>query len=343
MIKSIGETKSKQEEDRIILGELTVLKGKLAQKSLSTRQTRESLIRALYIEMLGHSAPFAHIHAINLTQNKKLHLKRIGYLMCSLFFDSESDLLIMLVATILKDLASTDVHEVVICLTSLGSIMNATIASAILEPVTKLLTHTTDLVRKKAILVLQRIKLQTSAEVLDYKDKMKKGLCDREPSVMAAALNLYLEEVKENPRKYRDLAGSFVIILKQVIQHKLPKQFDYHRMPAPWIQMKLMKILQIIGRSDQKASEHCYTILEQVLRRSEQTNNNISVAVTYQAIRTIASIYPRQDLQRVAASVLTKLLDSRSVNNMKYLGIQALSMLYRNNHQLLDEHQLTIV
>ena len=82
--------------------------------------------------MLGHSAPFAHIHAINLTQNKKLHLKRIGYLMCSLFFDSESDLLIMLVATILKDLASTDVHEVVICLTSLGSIMNATIASAIL-------------------------------------------------------------------------------------------------------------------------------------------------------------------------------------------------------------------
>ena len=173
--------------------------------------------------MLGHSAPFAHIHAINLTQNKKLQLKRLGYLMCSLFFDSESDLLIMLVATILKDLASTDVHEVVICLTSLGSIMNATIASAILEPVTKLLTHTTDLVRKKAILVLQKIKVETSTEVLDYKDKMKKGLCDREPSVMAAALNLYLEEVKENPRKYRDLAGSFVIILKQVIEHKLPK------------------------------------------------------------------------------------------------------------------------
>ena len=40
LIKSIGETKSKQEEDRIILGELTSLKGKLAEKSLSTRQTR---------------------------------------------------------------------------------------------------------------------------------------------------------------------------------------------------------------------------------------------------------------------------------------------------------------
>jgi AP-4 complex subunit epsilon-1 len=118
---------------------------------------KEHLIRAMYIEMLGHSAPFAHIHAINLTQNKNLILKRIGYLLCSLFFNSESELLIMLVSTILKDLASSDVHEVVICLTSLGSIMNSTIASAINESVTKLITHTTDLVRKKAILVLQKI------------------------------------------------------------------------------------------------------------------------------------------------------------------------------------------
>lgn len=193
--------------------------------------------------MLGHSAQFAHIYAVNLTQNKNLTLKRLGYLMCSLFFNSDSDLLIMLVSTILKDLASTDVHEVVICLTSLGNIMNSTIAGAITEAVTKLISHTTDLVRKKSILILQKIKLETSIDIPDYKDKMKKALCDREPSVMAASLNLYLEEVKENPKKYRDLASSFVIILKQVIEHKLPKEFDYHRMPAPWIQIRLMKIL----------------------------------------------------------------------------------------------------
>jgi AP-4 complex subunit epsilon-1 len=107
--------------------------------------------------MLGHSAPFAHIHAINLTQNKNLILKRIGYLMCSLFFNKESDLLIMLVATILKDLNSTDVHEVVICLTSLSNIMNNTIASGIIDSVLKLTSHATDLVRKKAILIMQKI------------------------------------------------------------------------------------------------------------------------------------------------------------------------------------------
>jgi len=101
----------------------------------------------------------------------------------------------MLVATILKDLTNGDVHEIVICLTSLGNIMNSTIAESITEHVVKLLSHTTDLVRKKAVLVLQKIKQETGTAIPEYKEKMKKGLCDREPSVMSASLNLYLEEV----------------------------------------------------------------------------------------------------------------------------------------------------
>lgn len=60
--------------------------------------------------MLGKSAAFSHIEAVNLTQNKNLVLKRIGYLLCSLFFNSTSDLTIMLISTIQKDLASTNVH-----------------------------------------------------------------------------------------------------------------------------------------------------------------------------------------------------------------------------------------
>lgn len=63
----------------------------------------------------------------------------------------------MLVATILKDLNSQDVHEVVICLTALGNIMNNTIASGIVDVVVKLTQHATDLVRKKAILIMQKI------------------------------------------------------------------------------------------------------------------------------------------------------------------------------------------
>jgi AP-4 complex subunit epsilon-1 len=86
----------------------------------------------------------------------------------------------------------------VIALTALGKLVNTTIVNALYEQVSKLLTHTTDLVRKKAIIVLQKIHKISPSTILDYEDKMKRALCDKEPSVMGAVLNLYHEVCKEN-------------------------------------------------------------------------------------------------------------------------------------------------
>jgi AP-4 complex subunit epsilon-1 len=76
---------------------------------------------------------------------------------------------------------------------------------------------------------------------------MKRALCDRDASVMASALNYFLEECRVRPQDFKDLAGSFLVILKQVIDHRLPRDFDYHRMPAPWVQAKLLEILSCLG------------------------------------------------------------------------------------------------
>lgn len=73
---------------------------------------------------------------------------------CSLFLDNDSELLILLVATLQKDLASTNVHVVVNALTAVGKLISKTFVNALTEPVLKLLTHNTDIVRKKALMVM---------------------------------------------------------------------------------------------------------------------------------------------------------------------------------------------
>ena len=66
-------------------------------------------------------------------------------------------------------------------------------------------------------------------------DKLRRSLCDRDPSVMAASLQVFLDIVKDEMfrNKLKDLVPSFVVILKQVIDHRLSRDFDYHRLPAP--------------------------------------------------------------------------------------------------------------
>ena len=104
LVKSIGESRSKQEEDRIISNEASLLKVKFQEKNPSERKMKELLIRAIYVEMLGHDATFSHIYAVNLTQSKNLLVKRIGYLACSLFISNSSEMLILMISTIQKDL-----------------------------------------------------------------------------------------------------------------------------------------------------------------------------------------------------------------------------------------------
>jgi hypothetical protein len=43
---------------------------------------------------------------------------------------------------------------------------------------------------------------------------MKRALCDRDASVMAASLNYFLEEVKKRPGDFKDLVNSMLVILK---------------------------------------------------------------------------------------------------------------------------------
>ena len=43
---------------------------------------------------------------------------------------------------------------------------------------------------------------------------MKKALCDKDPSVMAASLNYFSDQVKIRPNDFKDLINSFVVILK---------------------------------------------------------------------------------------------------------------------------------
>jgi len=64
---------------------------------------------------------------------------------------------------------------------------------AVHEAVQKLLGHTHEMIRKKAVMVI--IKMYKSyPSIFDQMDlKMKKALCDKDPSVMSATLNYFCD------------------------------------------------------------------------------------------------------------------------------------------------------
>merc|ERR1719461_766094 len=149
---------------------------------------REYIIRMVYCEMLGHASSFGHIHAVKFTRKAKLADKRVGYLACSLCLHKEHELMLLLVGGLQTDLQSHNQLEVATALIVICKLGNEDTIPALLPLVTKLLEHPEANVRKKAVMALHRFLLLKATSVESMEEKIKRILCDKDPSVMGAAL-----------------------------------------------------------------------------------------------------------------------------------------------------------
>jgi len=341
LVKSIGESRSKQEEDKIIVNEIAILKQHLNQTNISAKKVKEYMIRAVYAEMLGHDASFAYIHAVKLTHEKNLFAKRIGYLTCNLFLHKDHELMLLLINTMQRDLQSANHLEVCAALTSVCRLVNLEMIPVISPLVFKLLAHPQEVVRKKAIVSVNGFFRIVPQTVLEQKDLIWKVLCDPDPSVMGASLHILYEITKANPSSCKELASSFVSILKQITEHRLPRDFDYHRMPAPWLQVKLLSILGLLGTADQKSSEQMYEILTECMRRAD-SGVNVGYAIIYECVKCITRIYPDHSLLELAASNISRFISSDN-HNLKYLGVTGLAQIVQVNPSYATEHQMVVV
>ena len=312
-------------------------------ESLSPKKMKEAIVRMMYAEMLGHDASFGHIHAVNMTQQTTLQSKRVGYLASAVCLHAGHELTTLLVNTQRRDLKSSNYIEVCASLIAIPKLVNEEVLPALLPAVVALLEHPQEVVRKKAVMCLHRFYQVQPACVADLGDTLRRVLCDKDPAVMGASLFILHEMIEsdESGKALKDLVPSFVSILKQITEHRLPSSFDYHRVPAPWIQIKLLKVLSSLGASDQRASEGMYEVLYEVLRRAD-TGINIGYAVIYECVRTITTIYPSIQLLETAANHISRFVSSEN-HNLKYLGIKALASIVQVDQKYALDHQLLVV
>ncbi|XP_001641922.2 AP-4 complex subunit epsilon-1 isoform X2 [Nematostella vectensis] len=340
LVRGIGEAKSKHEEERIIREEFLVLKQKISQPS-SPKQMREFLVRLIYCEMLGIDASDLHIHAINFAQQQNMMDKRIGYLALSLFLHENHPLLVLLVNTLQRDLKSTNVLVIMSALTAFCKLINTEMVPAVLQQVLSLLDFKRDIVRKKAVMALHRLHQKCPSMVSNIEEHALKALHDRDFGVFSSSLHIFYDLIFENPMKFKHLVQDFVNLQQKVISGKLDKQFEYHNIPGPWIQIKLLKIFALLGTDDQKVSSQMYDVINKTIS-SLSTGALIGYAIAYECCRTITLIYPNKQLITKAGKAVGLFLVAKS-NDIKYLGITALAALVQVNASLATEAAFQLI
>ena len=248
----------------------------------------------------------------------------------------------MLVNQLQRDLDSSNILEVSTALVAVCKLITEEMIPAVLPSVSKLLKHEKGLVRKKAALALERMYALNPQSISHLLQDFRNLLCDKDPSVMAASLCLLHNLSKANPQANKDLAPSYVTILKQITDHNIPPDYAYHHVPAPWIQIKLLQILAVLGKNDKRVSEGMYEVLHECLRRAKNIISPVKFAVIYEFVRTVTTIYPNTVLLDAAAEEISQFIKSGS-HNLKYLGVTGLAAIVRDNPRYAANHQLVVL
>jgi AP-1 complex subunit gamma-1 len=108
-----------------------------------------------------------------------------------------------------------------------------------------------------------------------------------------------------------------------------------------WLQVKLLCLLQYLGRQNDETSDAMNDILAQVATNTE-TAKNAGNAILYECVQTIMSIESETGLRVLAVNILGRFLLNRD-NNIRYVALNTLSKVITKDAAAVQRHRNTIV
>jgi AP-1 complex subunit gamma-1 len=217
--------------------------------------------------MLGYPTSFIQMTCVNLLASGKFSDKRIAYVALCVLMDERSEVLLLTSHTIKKDLESTNQYIVAIALNAIGEVCTSDMCRDTCPEVVKLLSNNNPFIKKKAALACSKI-IRKCPELIDtIADKLNLVFEDKNHGVLLCGLNLAIQVFKIEPtyiEKYKKYLNPMIRYLKNLSSTNYAPEYDIHGVTDPFLQVKILEVLQYYGRNNAEASEEMNDLLASV-------------------------------------------------------------------------------
>lgn len=251
----------------------------------------------------------------------------------------------MLVTNSLKnDLNSRNQYIVGLALTALGNICSAEMARDLAPEVEKLLGSPNSYIRKKAALCARRVMRKVPEMLESFVDRATELLNDRNHAVILGGVTLMLEIADQEPATlaiFRDQVPLLCRILRSLLVGGYSAEYDVGGITDPYLQAKILRLLQVLGHGSPEASDAMSDVLAQVATNTE-SSRSAGNAILYECVRTIMAIDSIGGLRVLAVNTLGRFLSHRD-NNIRYVALNTLARVVAVDAQAVQRHRATIV
>lgn len=358
-ISDIRNCKSKEAEIKRINKELANIRSKFkGDKTLDGYQKKKYVCKLLFIFLLGHDIDFGQMEAVNLLSSNKYTEKQIGYLFISVMISAHNDLMKLVIQAIKNDLSSRNPIHVTLALQCVANIGSREMAEALGTEIPKLLVSgdTIDAVKQSAALTLLRL-LRTSPDLInisEWSSRVIHLLNDQHMGVVTSAASFIEALVKRSPEEYKGCVSLAVSRLSRIVTSSYTdlQDYTYYFVPAPWLSVKLLRLLQNYPPPEDPAVRTRLTeCLETILNKAQEPpkskkvqHSNSKNAVLFEAINLIIHMDSDPNLLVRACNQLGQFLQHRETN-LRYLALESMCLLATSefSHEAVKKHQETVI
>ncbi|EPZ33551.1 Adaptin/AP-1 alpha/gamma subunit-like protein, partial [Rozella allomycis CSF55] len=355
-ISDLRNCRTREAEEKRIQKEMGNIRSKFKDGNLDGYQKKKYVSKLVYMYMLGVDIDFGHLEAISLISSTKYTEKQMGYLAVSLLLTENHDLLRLVINSLRKDLEDR-VNEINVCLAlqAIANIGGKDLAEAVSSDVYRLIIApgTTPFVKKKAALCLLRLfrKVPDSILINEWGANLVNLLDEPDAGVATASLSLITTLVQSYPSELKMCVPKAVNCLyKIVVNNSYSADVLYYKVPAPWLQLKLLRLLQYYPPpEDPSVLAKLLDVVEKIttsntdnIKNAQQSN--ASNAIKFEAINLSIHLDPDSRLVKSAAASLGDSLTSKETN-IRYLALETLAHLASVRSDLNDikQYQNTII
>ena len=213
-----------------------------------------------------------------------------------------------------------------------------------------LLSTANPYIRRKAALCAMRICRKVPDLQEHFFEKAAQLLSDRNHGVLLCGLTLVVSLCEADEaeggeegviEKFRPYSGGLVRTLKALASSGYAPEHDVTGITDPFLQVKILQLLRVLGRGDPQTSEQINDILAQVATNTD-SSKNVGNSILYEAVLTILDIEADSGLRVLGVNILGKFLSNRD-NNIRYVALNTLIKVVAVEPNAVQRHRNTIL
>ncbi len=130
-------------------------------------------------------------------------------------------------------------------------------------------------------------------------------------------------------------------VLKNLVTSGYAPEYDVSGITDPFLQVKILRLLRLLGKGDAEASDAMNDVLAQIATNTDHSRN-VGNAILYESVQTIIAIEAENGLRVLAINVLGRFLLNRD-NNIRYVALTTLAKVVAHDMEAVQRHRNTIV